>query len=206
MKPVVCRDENRKKPTAVCSEQTTHPRSSREGQNFILEEETNHDRTVKPVVCRDVKKRAVNVKRGWHWLQNTRIATFCCETSWEFSCSWAGRSGRGHNLFNEIYNKTKPTTRSVRRQRKWFRKWATWSCLNCARWNLRRSAKNAYHTGAKASSIAHAGISWKKVQPTEASSTAHWTFSQFQTTLLRGATSWPQMWENFTKERISSSP
>ena len=28
-------------------------------------------------------------------------------------------------LFNKIYNKTKPTTRSVRRQRKWFRRWAT---------------------------------------------------------------------------------
>ena len=39
------------RPTVVCSEQTTHPRFSREGQNLILEEETNHDRTVKPVVC-----------------------------------------------------------------------------------------------------------------------------------------------------------
>ena len=27
------------------------------------------------------------------------------------------------NLFNEIYNKTNPTTRSVRRPRKWFRTW-----------------------------------------------------------------------------------
>ena len=35
----------------VCFEQTTHPRFSREGQNLILEEETNQDRTVKPVVC-----------------------------------------------------------------------------------------------------------------------------------------------------------
>ena len=39
-------------PTVVCSEQTTHPCSSREGQNLIVQEETNHDRTGKPVVCR----------------------------------------------------------------------------------------------------------------------------------------------------------
>ena len=39
-KPVVCRDENHEHPTVVCSEQTTHPRFSREGQNLILEEET----------------------------------------------------------------------------------------------------------------------------------------------------------------------
>ena len=51
--PVVCRGENHEQPTVVSSEQTTHPRSSREGQNLILEEETNHDRTVKPFVCRD---------------------------------------------------------------------------------------------------------------------------------------------------------
>ena len=31
--------------------------------------------------------------------------------------------------------------------------------LNCSRRTLRRSAQNAYHTGVKASSIAHAGIS-----------------------------------------------
>ena len=37
VKPVVCRDENHEHPTIVCSEPTTHPRSSREGQNLILE-------------------------------------------------------------------------------------------------------------------------------------------------------------------------
>ena len=52
-KPVVCRDENHEQPTVVCSEQTTHPRFSRERQNLILEVQTNHDRTGKPVVCRD---------------------------------------------------------------------------------------------------------------------------------------------------------
>ena len=53
MKPVVCRDENHERPTVVCSEQASHPRFSREGQNLILEDEINHDRTGKPVVCRD---------------------------------------------------------------------------------------------------------------------------------------------------------
>ena len=54
-KPVVCRDTSHAQglPIVVCSEQTTHPRSSREGQNLILQEETNHGRTGTPVVCRD---------------------------------------------------------------------------------------------------------------------------------------------------------
>ena len=34
-KPVVCRDVNHKQQTVVCSEQTTHPRSSREGQSEL---------------------------------------------------------------------------------------------------------------------------------------------------------------------------
>ena len=38
-KPVVCCDENHERPTVVCSEQASHPRFSREGQNLILEED-----------------------------------------------------------------------------------------------------------------------------------------------------------------------
>ena len=34
-KPIVCRDENHEQPAVVCSEQTTHPRFSYEGQNLI---------------------------------------------------------------------------------------------------------------------------------------------------------------------------
>ena len=96
--------------------------------------------------------------------------------------NWSRRSRTTltYNLFNEIYNKTKPTTRSVRRQRKWIRTWATQSFLNCSRRTLRRSAKNAYHTGVEASSIAHAGISWKKQWPIEVSLNIHWTFFQLQ--------------------------
>ena len=41
--------------------------------------------------------------------------------------NWSRRSRTTltDNLFNEIYKNTKPTTRSVRRPRKWFRTWAT---------------------------------------------------------------------------------
>ena len=51
VKPVVCRDENHERPTIVCSEQASHPRFSREGQNLILEDKINPDRTGKPVLC-----------------------------------------------------------------------------------------------------------------------------------------------------------
>ena len=52
-RPVVCRDANHERSTVVCSEQESHPRFSREGQNLILEEDVNHDRTERPFVCRD---------------------------------------------------------------------------------------------------------------------------------------------------------
>ena len=42
--------------------------------------------------------------------------------------------------------------------------------------------KHAYHTGVKASSIAHAGISYKKQRRIEVSLNIHWTFFQFQNT------------------------
>ena len=111
-----------------------------------------------------------------HILLWNKLITIVYGNSWRRS-----RTTLTDNLFNEIYNKTKPTTRLVRRPTKWFRTWATWSCLNCSRQTPRRSAKNAYHIGVNAFSIA----SWKKVRPTEASSNTHWTFSQFQTTWLR---------------------
>ena len=85
-KPVVCRDENHEQPTVVCSEQTTHPRFSREGQNLIVEEETNHDRTEKPVVCRDA-----NHERSMSNEVDIDFRIFglphSVETSWEISCS-----------------------------------------------------------------------------------------------------------------------
>ena len=48
----MCRDANHERSNVVCSGQASHPRFSRESQNLVLEEETNHDRTGRPVVCR----------------------------------------------------------------------------------------------------------------------------------------------------------
>ena len=39
---------------SALSERLTHVSLVKEGQNFILEETTNHDRTEKPVVCSDM--------------------------------------------------------------------------------------------------------------------------------------------------------
>ena len=50
------------------------------------------------------------VERGSHWHQNTWIATFCCETSWEFSCSWIGQENR------EPPSPTISSTRSTTKQ------------------------------------------------------------------------------------------
>ena len=66
-KPVVCRDENHERPTVVCSEQASHPRSSRESQNLISEDEINHDRTGKPVVC--PQEGALQTRVSQHELQ-----------------------------------------------------------------------------------------------------------------------------------------
>ena len=40
------------------------------------------------------RQRSSNAERGRHWLPNTWIATFCCETSSELSCSWNGQEDR----------------------------------------------------------------------------------------------------------------
>ena len=157
------------KPTKFKPRSWWNARASRSQEietRSFLEEFVKHDRTGKPYVCRDAKSRAINVKRGWHRLQNTRIATFCCEISSELLCSWIVQEDREPPSptisSRRSTTKTKLTTRSVRRQSKWFRTWATWSCLNCSRQTLRRSAKNAHHTGAKASSIQHLRASLEK--------------------------------------------
>ena len=149
-----------------------------------------------------------NMRERWHPLSavtqvTSQVTSNQCWTRWTLTSeyldchillwnklrtfvfvNWSRRSRTTltDNLFNEIYNKPKLTTRSVRRPRKWFRTWATQSCLNCSRRTLRRNANNAYHSGVKALSIAHAGISWKKLWSIEASLKIHWTFSQFQNT------------------------
>ena len=91
-RPVVCPQEG-----------APQTRFSRDSTNFNLEDETNHDRTGRPVVCRDAE-------RGGHWLPNTRIATFCDETSSELSCSWIGQKDR------ELPSPTCSSTRSATKQ------------------------------------------------------------------------------------------
>ena len=113
--------------------------------------------------------RKVTSNQCWtRWLQNTWIATLCCETSWELSCSWIGQEDREPpsptNLFNEICKKTKPTIRSVRRQREWFRTWGSVEMFELFETGPKDArAKNAYHTGVKASSIAHRGHLVKEI-------------------------------------------
>ena len=51
VKPVLCRDENHVRPIVVCSVRTSQTRFSRDSTNFNVEDEINHDRTGKPVVC-----------------------------------------------------------------------------------------------------------------------------------------------------------
>ena len=131
-KPVVCRDENHERPTVVCSEQASHPRFSREGQNLI------HDRTVR----RRNKSRSergnllfavmqITSAQCWTRLTSTSEYLDCHILLWNklitivFVNLWRrSRTTLTDNLFNEIYNKTMPTTHSVRSPRKWLRTWA----------------------------------------------------------------------------------
>ena len=109
-------------PTVVCSEQASHPRFSREGQNLIFEDETNHDRTEKPVVCRDANHERsilneVNIDFRIPGLphsvvkqaDNYRVRELVKKIE----------NTLADKLFNEIYNKTKLTTHLVRIPRKW---------------------------------------------------------------------------------------
>ena len=141
--------------------------------------------------CRPWRKsrarwRATNAERGEHWFPNTWSATFCCETSWELLCSRIGQEDQEPP--SPTCSSTRFTTKqslqpvqyddkandSGRGQRG-----AVWIARDGLQ---KRSAKHAYHTGVQASSIAHAGISWKKLLPIEVSLNFQWTFFQFQNT------------------------
>ena len=106
--------------------------------------------------------RALNVKRGCHRLQNTWIATFCCETSRKLSCSGTREEDR------EPPSPTISSTRSTTKQslqpvgttsKKMIQDMGSVELFELFETDLRRSAKNAYHNGVKALSIALAGIS-----------------------------------------------
>ena len=121
-KPVVCRDENHEHPTVVCSEQTTHPRFSHEGQNLILGKETNHDRTGKPVGCRDANHERsmlneVDIDFRIPGLPHSVVKQADNYRVRELVKKIENHPHRQY-IFKEIYNKTKSITRLVRRPRK----------------------------------------------------------------------------------------
>ena len=129
-----------------------------------------HDKTVKPVVRCDASHEQGH-ERSVHGLPNFWIATFCCEASWELSCSWISfedreppRSTCSSTRSTSVYNQFSATAK------KWSRTLATSSCLNCSRRTLRRSAKHAYHTGVQVLFIAQAGIFLKN----SGQSNFHW--------------------------------
>ena len=121
-KPVVCRDTSH-------AQGASQTRFSQDSTNFNVEDKTNHDRTGKPVVCRDTNHEQsmlneVDIDFRIPGLPHSVVKHACWETALAF-VNLSRRSRTTDNLFNEIYNKTKLTTRSVRRQRKWLRTWAT---------------------------------------------------------------------------------
>ena len=89
----------------VCSQNTSRSRTqeiearfSRDCRNSNLDVEANHEWTVRPVVCRNKMKILVFV-----------------------SSSRRSRTTHIDNLFNSIYNKTKPTTHLLKSPRRWLR-------------------------------------------------------------------------------------
>ena len=113
-KPVVCRDTSH-------AQGASQTRSSHESTNFNVEDETNHDRTGKPVVCSDTSDEqgheqsmlnAVDIDFRIPGLPHSVVKQ--AENCRVRELVKKIENHPHHNLFNEIYNKTKPTTRSVR--------------------------------------------------------------------------------------------
>ena len=163
-KPVVCRDTSHEQglPIVVCSEQTTHPRSSREGQNLILQEETNHDRTGTPVVCRDASHEQSMLNEVDIDFRIPGLPHSVVEQAENY---------RVRELVKKIENH--PHRQSLQRDlqqnkacnplsatsKKMIQDMGNVELFELFEQTLKPSVKNAYHTGVKASSIAHAGIS-----------------------------------------------
>ena len=118
-------DRYRTEKTVVCPQEgASQTRFSRDSTNFNVEDETNHDRTVKLVVCRDAnhnRSRLTSTSEcpDCHILLWNKLRTIVFVSSWRRS-----RTTLTDNLFNESYNKTMPTTLLVRSPRKWFGTWA----------------------------------------------------------------------------------
>ena len=91
--------------------------------NFNVEDETQPDETVKPVVWRDANHERSMLNEVDI---DFRVPVFPHSIVKQVENSRVRESRRSRTtftdiLFNTIYNKTKPTTRTVRWQSKWFR-------------------------------------------------------------------------------------
>ena len=159
-KPVVCRDTSH-------AQGASQTRSSHDSTNFNVEDETHRDRTEKPVVCRDT-----NHEQGHEQSMLNEVDIDFRIRGLPHSVVKEAENYRVRELVKKIENH--PDRQSLQRdlhQNKAYNPFSTTSkkmiqdvgnvelFLNCSRRTLRRSAKNAYHTGVTASSVAHAGIS-----------------------------------------------
>ena len=161
-KPAVCRNASHERSTVVCSEQTTHPRFSREGQNLILEEETNHDRTEKPIVCRDASHERSMLNEVDIDFRIPRLPHSVVKQADNYRVRELVKKIENHPhrqslqrdlQQNKAYNPASATSKKM------IQDMGNVELFELFETDLRRSAKNAYHIGVKALSIAPAGIS-----------------------------------------------
>ena len=158
--------------TPVVGRDTSHEpgasqtRSSHESTNFVVGDETNHDRTEKPVVCRD----ASHVQGDEQSMLNEVNIDFRM-LGLPYSVVKQAENYRLRELVKVIENH--PHRQSLQRdlqQNKAYNPFSTTTkqmiqdmgnveLFELFETDRRRSAKNACHSGLKASSIAHAGIS-----------------------------------------------
>ena len=91
-------------------------------------------------------------QRGEHWLQHSRITTFCSET-----ITWRQRSKfDSEDRDNSIL--------SAKNHETWLKQLETLNCVNYSMLNLKHSAKYVCHTGTSASSTARAVTSCEMIR------------------------------------------
>ena len=127
--------------------------------------------------------RFVHAARGnRHWLLSVWIGTCRCETSRKLPCSRTREEDRESSSstkhFKAICNKITSTTHSVTMRKRWFVKWAMWSCSSYAKQFQKCNAQNAFFIGIKELSIAFADISWVKANPAKVFTNGDWMLSQ----------------------------
>ena len=174
-------------------------------------------------------KKLLNMIERWHPLfavtQVTReVTSKQCWTRWTYpDChiplwnklrtlafvNWSRRSRTTitDNFFNEIYNKTKPTIRSVRRQRKWFRTWTNVELFELFETDPKTQCKECQSYWSEGIVYCACGQLLKETVANR--SFMEYTFGFLsipEYVVEEGKTSRPQIWENSRKERISSGP